>query len=154
MNKLLSFADIHPIKKVLSSFRIITKDRYQHYSILDKIANTQSLHDLDYSNAYNDNLSYCFRLFDCTKPSSLHIFHPYSDREIGGDSQCEMFYNYGEKCLELTGQIDAKNKDKLEKHPSIGIARRHPYRLRCGPFQALQIEIYSDGMPMHVGAEL
>lgn len=88
MNKLLSFADIHPIKKLLASLRIITKDRYQHHSILDKIANTQSLHDLEYSNTYNDNLSYCYKLFDCSNPSSLHLFHPYSDREIGGDSQC------------------------------------------------------------------
>lgn len=80
MNKLLSFADIHPIRKALTSLRIVTKDRYQHYTKLNKIASNEALLDQGYSNKYKDTFSYSFNLFDCTKPSSLHIFHPYTDR--------------------------------------------------------------------------
>ena len=40
------------------------------------------------------------------------------------------------------------------QHPSIGLARLHPYPIKCGPFNAIQMEIEADGEPMHIGVEL
>jgi len=42
----------------------------------------------------------------------------------------------------------------MTNHPSIGIARRHPYSINCGPFNAINLEIEGDGHPIHVGVEI
>ena len=50
--------------------------------------------------------------------------------------------------------MEASNKEKMEQHPSIGIELSHPFRVRCGSFNCLQLELDGDGEPVHVGIEL
>ena len=84
----------------------------------------------------------------------MHEFRAYSDQDIGGDSTGELVYDGHRGCLVLKGEVRTKNKERLSQHPSIGMARAHPYKLKCGPFNAIQLEIESDGHPIQVGVEL
>lgn len=34
------------------------------------------------------------------------------------------------------------------------MARTYPYRLSCGPFNAISISIFGDGNPIHLGVEV
>ena len=45
MNKLISFSEIHPIKKALASLKIITRDRYNHYKKISNISRNEALRD-------------------------------------------------------------------------------------------------------------
>ena len=78
----------------------------------------------------------------------------YSDLEIGGDSTVELIYQRDRRCLVIQGLIDASDREKLIQHPSIGIQRVHDYPFKCGPFNALQLQIQSDGEPIHIGLSL
>ena len=109
------------------------------------------MHD---ANRYSEELSYCYRPFDLSSERALHHFSFYSDRDIGGESTGVLQFDREERVLVLSGTISERDKDKLVQHPSIGMARTHPFPLKCGPFTAIGVEIDSDGLPIHLGVEV
>lgn len=155
MNRFASIAEVGPLRRALTSLSIQTRERMALAKHLRFIAGQGALfNELQEASKYSDELSYCYRPFDLVSPQALHRFSFYSDRDIGGDSSGSLLFDRQEAALVLEGTISDRDKDKLVQHPSIGLARTHPFPLSCGPFNAISIELEGDGQPVHLGVEI
>ena len=83
---LINIQNMNPLKRALASLNIVTRQRYRHFKNISHIKNQDNLYDLYDQSQPSDEISFCYRLFDCTKEQSIFQFLPYSDRNIGGDS--------------------------------------------------------------------
>ena len=155
MNNLIRQKQLSVFQQAWGWLQLRTRDRWARTSQLRNIARHETLYNQD-ENAgdYSDELSYRYRLFDLTSSLCLQEFQFYNDRDIGGSSEGDLLYDEKEKHLVIEGNISDRHIEKLTQHPSIGMGRRRGYPIRCGPFNALSLELNSDGLPIHVGCEI
>ena len=150
----ISASKLNLFHRTLASLRGSTIDRYRHWRAMHRLKQQDFILHPSAIDKYNDEVSYSYRFFDCSKEDSIYKFVPYSDREYGGDSTVELMYDRQEKCLTIEGYIETKDRTKMIQYPSIGLSRLHPYPLFCGPLNILSIELNHDGKPIHLGVQL